>query len=97
MFDWCKTFKKKKDINKKTRRIAGTLMNIFKQLVLHKTRKRECKHPEWMNLFIIFSLKKTVKYTRRYNKKIPQIIIKIYVIIEETNVRSLLCKQKKRK
>ena len=53
-----KHLRKKKDINKKNRRIAGTLMNIFKQLVLHKTRKRECKHPEWMNLFIIFSLKK---------------------------------------
>ena len=72
-------------------------MNIFKQLVPHKTRKCECKQPEWMNLFIIFSLKKTVKYTERFNKKIPQIIIRIYVIIEQTNVRSLLCKQKKRK
>ena len=36
-----------------------------------------CKYPEWMNSFIISSLKKRTKYTKTFYE-IPQIIIKIY-------------------
>ena len=33
-------------------------MNIFKDFILHKTKKFDCKYPEWINSFIISSLKK---------------------------------------
>ena len=42
-------------------------MNIFKNFIPHKTKKFDCKHPEWMSSFIISSLKKTTKYTEKKN------------------------------
>ena len=43
-------------------------MNIFKDFILHKTKKFDCKYPEWINSFIIFSLNKRTKYTERFYK-----------------------------
>ena len=60
MFDWQKTFKNK-NTNEKTRILTDTLMNIFKFFILHKTKKNDCK-------FIIYSLKKRTKYTKRFYK-----------------------------
>ena len=41
-------------------------MNIFKNFIPHKTKKFDCKYPEWTYSFIIFSLKKRTKYTKRF-------------------------------
>ena len=48
MFDWHKAFKNK-NTNEMTRILTDTLMNIAKNLILHKTKKFHCKYPEWMN------------------------------------------------
>ena len=61
MFDWQKAFKNK-NTNEMTRIITDTLMNIFNNFIPHKTKKFHCKHSEWMNSFIISSLKKRTKY-----------------------------------
>ena len=50
------------------RKLTDTSMNIFKNFILHKTKKFECKHPEWMNSFIISSLKKRTKYTKKFDE-----------------------------
>ena len=42
-------------------------MNIFKNIP-HKTKKLDCKHPEYINSFIISSWKKWTKYTKRFYK-----------------------------
>ena len=42
-----------------TRILTDTLINIFKNFILHKTKKFDCKYPEWVNSFIISSKKKT--------------------------------------
>ena len=59
MFDWHKAFKSK-NTNEMTRILTDTLMNIFKNFILHKTEKFDCKYPEWMNSFVS-SLKKKKK------------------------------------
>ena len=56
MFDWLKAFKNKNK-NEMTRIQTDTLMNIFKNIP-HKTKKLDCKHPEYVNSFIISSWKK---------------------------------------
>ena len=56
MFDWQKAFMNK-NTNEMTRILTDTLMNIFKTSITHKTKKCNCKYPEWMNSFIIYSLK----------------------------------------
>ena len=43
-------------------------MNIFQNFILHKTKKFDCKYPDWMNSFIISSLKRRTKYTKRFYK-----------------------------
>ena len=48
--------------------LTNTLMNIFKNFIPDKTKKFDSKHPEWMNSFIISSLEKTTKYTKRFYK-----------------------------
>ena len=66
MFDWHKAFKKNtnemtsfnKNTNEMTRMLTDSLMNIFKNFIPHKTKKFDRKYPEWMNSFIISSLKK---------------------------------------
>ena len=93
MFDWHKAFKNK-NTNGMTRIQTDTLMNIFKNFIPHKTKKFDCKYPEWMNSFIISSLKKE-RSTLKDFTKMPHIIIKIYLIIKQTNMRGLLSKQKK--
>ena len=57
MFDWHKAFKNK-NTNEMTRMLTDTLMNIFKNFIRHKTKKFDWKYPEWVNSFIISSLKK---------------------------------------
>ena len=76
MFDWHKAFKNK-NTNKMTRILTDTLMNIVKNLILHKTKKFHCKYPEWMNS-LLFLLGKKERSTLEYFIKILQIIIKIY-------------------
>ena len=48
--------------------LTDSLMNIFKNFIPHKTKKFDRKYPEWMNSFIISSLKKWTKYTKRFYK-----------------------------
>ena len=67
MFDWQQAFKNK-NTNKMTGILTDTLMNIFKNFIPHKTKIFDCKYPEWMNSFIISSLKKRTKYTKRFHK-----------------------------
>ena len=67
MFDWHKAFKNK-NTNEMARILTDTVMNIFKNFIPHKTKKFDCKYPEWMNSFIISSLKKRTKYTKRFYK-----------------------------
>ena len=43
-------------------------MNIFKNFIPHNTKKFDCKYPEWINSFIISSLKKRTNYTKRFYK-----------------------------
>ena len=43
-------------------------MNIFQNFILHKTKQFDCKYPDWMNSFIISSLKRRTKYTKRFYK-----------------------------
>ena len=38
--------------------LTDSLMNIFKNFIPRKTKKFDRKYPEWMNSFIISSLKK---------------------------------------
>ena len=76
MFDWHKAFKNK-NTNEMARILTDTVMDIFKNFIPHKTKKFDCKYPEWMNSFIISSLKKE-RSTLKDFIKIPQIIIKIY-------------------
>ena len=57
MFERQKAFKNK-NTNEMTRILTDTLMNIFKNFILHKTEIFDCKYPEWMNSFIIFSPEK---------------------------------------
>ena len=33
-------------------------MNIFKDLIPHKTKKIDCKHPEWMDSLMVHLNKK---------------------------------------
>ena len=51
-----------------TRILTNTLMNIFKNFVPHKTKKFDSKHPEWMNSFIISSLKKRTNHAITFYK-----------------------------
>ena len=48
--------------------LTNTEMNIFKNFILHKTKKFDSKHPEWMNSFIISSLQRRTKYTKRFDE-----------------------------
>ena len=57
IFDWHKGFKNK-NTHEMTRVLTDTLLNIFKIVIPHKTKKFDCKYPKWMNSFIISSLKK---------------------------------------
>ena len=63
MFNWQKAFRNN-NTNEMTRVLTDTLMNIFKNFMPHKTKKFE----EWMNSFIISSLKKRTKYNKRFYK-----------------------------
>ena len=47
-----------KNTNEMTRMLTDSLMNIFKNFIPHRTKKFDRKYPEWMNSFIISSLKK---------------------------------------
>ena len=47
---------KNKNINEMTRILTNTLINIFQNFILHKTKKIDCKHSEWMNSCIMSSL-----------------------------------------
>ena len=67
MFDWHKSFKNK-STNGMARMLTDTFTNIFKNFIPHKTKRFDCKYPEWMNSFIISSLKKRTKYTKRFYK-----------------------------
>ena len=67
MLDCQKAFKNKIS-NEMTRILTDTLMNIFKNFIPHKTKRSDCKHPKWMNSFIISSLKKRRKCTKRLCK-----------------------------
>ena len=93
MFDWHKAFKNK-NTNEMTRILTDTLMNIFKNFIPHKTKKFNCKYPEQMNSFIISSLKKRTKYTKRFYKYSTD-YNKNRLNNQKTNVRGLLFKQKK--
>ena len=48
-----------------TRILTDTLIFYF---ILHTTKKFDCECPEWMNSFIISSMKKRTKYTKRFYK-----------------------------
>ena len=74
MFDWHKAFKNK-NTHEMTWVLTDTLLNIFKNVIPHKTKKFDYKYPKWMNSFIISSLKKR---TLKDFIKIPQIMMKIY-------------------
>ena len=53
MFDWHKALKNK-NTNEMTEIPTDSLMNIFKNIIPHKTKKFDCKYPEWMNsLFLL--------------------------------------------
>ena len=67
MFHWHKAFKNK-NTNEITRIVTDTLMNFFKNFILHKTKKFDCKYPVSMNSFTISSLKKRTKYPKRFYK-----------------------------
>ena len=67
MVDWQKAFKNK-NTNEMTRILTNTVMNICKDFIRHKTKKFDCEYPEWMNSFIISSLKKRTTYTERFYK-----------------------------
>ena len=43
-------------------------MNIFKNFIPHKTKTFDCNYREWMSTFIISSLKRRTKYTKRFYK-----------------------------
>ena len=45
-------------------------MNIFKKVITHQTKKFDSKQAEWMNSFIISSLKKRTTYTKIFYKNI---------------------------
>ena len=45
MFDWQKAFKNK-NTNEMTKMLTYTLMNIFKNFIMHKTKKFDGKYPE---------------------------------------------------
>ena len=45
MFHWQKAFKNS-NTNEITRILTDTVMNIFKNFILHKTKKFDCKHPQ---------------------------------------------------
>ena len=64
MFNWQKA-SENKNTNKMTRILTDTLIFYF---ILHTTKKFDCKCPEWMNSFIISSMKKRTKYTKRFYK-----------------------------
>ena len=67
MLDWQKAFKKE-NASEMTRILTATLINILKNSTLRKTKKFDCKYPEWMNSFIFFSLNKRTKYPERFYK-----------------------------
>ena len=93
MFEIQKAFKNK-NTYEMTRILTDTLMNFFKNFISHKSKKTDCKHPEWMNSFIISSLEKRTKYTKRFYKNTSD-YNKDLIIIKQTNVEGLLSKQKK--
>ena len=51
-----------------TRILTDTLMNIVKNLIPQNTKRFDCKYLKWINSFIISSLKKRTKYTKRLYK-----------------------------
>ena len=53
-----------KKTNEKARILTDTSMNIFQNFIPYKTKTNGYKHPEWVNSFIIPSLKKRTKYTK---------------------------------
>ena len=66
-FDWCKAFKNR-NVNKNSKILQDTFMDVFANFIPHKTRKFNDKSPEWMNKFIILSLNKSSKLA----KNVPQ-------------------------
>ena len=56
-FDWSKAFRNKNP-NENCKLLMDTLMNIFRNYILHKTKKFDYKTREWMNTLIISALKK---------------------------------------
>ena len=67
MFDCHKAFKNK-NTNEMTRILTDALMNIVKNLIPQNTKRFDCKYLKWINSFIISSLKKRTKYTKRLYK-----------------------------
>ena len=66
-YDSHKAFKNK-NTNEMTGILTNTLMNIFKNFTPHKTKTFDSKHLQWMNSYIISSLKKRAKYPKRFYK-----------------------------
>ena len=66
-YDSHKAFKNK-NTNEMTGILTNTLMNIFKNFTPHKTKTSDSKHLQWMNSYIISSLKKRAKYPKRFCK-----------------------------
>ena len=66
-------------------------MNIFKNFILHKTKKFDCKYREWMSAFIISSLKKRTNYTKRFYKNLPD----CNKVLLNNQVTSLIIQEKR--
>ena len=64
-FDWPKAFRNK-NANESCKLLTDTLMNIFRNYIPHKTKKFDCKTPDWMNTLIISALKKRSILVKRY-------------------------------
>ena len=72
MFDWSKAFLHR-NANEKCKILTNILLNIFKNLILHKTQKFDYKTTDWMNGSIRLFFKK--------DRNLPRDIMLIQQII----------------
>ena len=64
-FDWPKAFRNK-NANESCKLLTDTLMNISINYIPDKTKKFDCKTPDWMNTLIISAPKKRSILVKRY-------------------------------
>ena len=91
-FDWPKAFRNK-NANESCKLLTDTLMNIFRNYIPHKTKKFDCKTPDWMNTLIISALKKRSILVKSYYRN-PSEYNKVRLINQSNKCTELIIEAK---